>query len=58
MIEQRKMLDLLKYEKRSKKNRLKELEKEYELVLIESTKSDIVKSKISTKAKKVFTILL
>ncbi|KPI95413.1 Coiled-coil domain-containing protein 151 [Papilio xuthus] len=52
VIEQRKMLDLLKYEKRSKKNKLKDLEKEYELLLIESTKSDIVKSKLTTKAKK------
>ncbi|KPJ14561.1 Coiled-coil domain-containing protein 151 [Papilio machaon] len=52
VIEQRKMLDLLKYEKRSKKNKLKDLEKEYEILLIESTKSDIVKSKLTTKAKK------
>ncbi|CAG5035333.1 unnamed protein product [Parnassius apollo] len=52
VIELRKMLDLLKYEKRSKKNKLKALEKEYEHLLIESTKSDIVKSKFTTKAKK------
>ncbi|KAL4721131.1 hypothetical protein ACJJTC_009411 [Scirpophaga incertulas] len=52
VIEQRKMLDLLKYEKRSKKNRLTQLEKEYERLLIESTKSELVKSKISTKARK------
>ncbi|XP_068629190.1 outer dynein arm-docking complex subunit 3 [Battus philenor] len=52
VIELRKMLDLLKYEKRSKKNKLKDLEKEYELLLVESTKSDLVKSKITTKARK------
>ncbi|XP_050663846.1 coiled-coil domain-containing protein 186 [Leptidea sinapis] len=52
VIEQRKILDLLKYEKGSKKKRLKELEKEYEKLLIESTKSDLVKSKITTRAKK------
>ncbi|VVC98287.1 unnamed protein product [Leptidea sinapis] len=39
-------------DKGSKKKRLKELEKEYEKLLIESTKSDLVKSKITTRAKK------
>ncbi|XP_047541146.1 myosin-3 [Vanessa atalanta] len=52
VIEQRKMLDLLKYEKGSKKKRLRNLEKEYETLLIESTKSDLVKSKITTRARK------
>ncbi|XP_072935280.1 outer dynein arm-docking complex subunit 3 [Epargyreus clarus] len=52
VIEQRKMLDLLKYEKRSKKNKLKDLENEYEKLLIESTKSALVKSKISTRSRK------
>ncbi|CAG4927107.1 unnamed protein product [Colias eurytheme] len=52
VIEQRKMLDLLKYEKGSKKKKLKEFEKEYEKLLIESTKSDLVKSKMSTRSKK------
>ncbi|RVE55179.1 hypothetical protein evm_000077 [Chilo suppressalis] len=52
VIEQRKMLDLLKYEKKSKKKRLTDLEKEYENLLIESTRSELVKSKISTKARK------
>lgn len=53
VIEQRKMLDLLKYDKRNKKKRLAELEKEYEHLLIESTKGELVKSKISSRAKKV-----
>ncbi|XP_045452076.1 rootletin [Melitaea cinxia] len=52
VIEQRKMLDLLKYEKGSKKKKLRNLEKEYEKLLIESTKSDLVKSKITTRARK------
>ncbi|CAG9575474.1 unnamed protein product [Danaus chrysippus] len=52
VIEQRKLLDLLKYEKGSKKKKLKDLEVEYEKLLIESTKSDLVKSKISTRARK------
>ncbi|KAM3956276.1 coiled-coil domain containing protein 151 [Aphomia sociella] len=52
VIEQRKMLDLLKYEKRSKKNKLRQFEKDYEHLLIESTKSDLVKSKTSTRARK------
>ncbi|XP_063828818.1 golgin subfamily A member 5 [Ostrinia nubilalis] len=46
------MLDLLKYEKKSKKNKLCELEKVYEHLLIESTKSELVKSKSSTRARK------
>lgn len=54
VIEQRKILDLLKYEKKSKKTKLTDLEKEYEHLLIESTKSELVKSKTSTRAKKVF----
>lgn len=53
MIEQRKILDLLKYEKGSKKKKLRELETEYEKLLIESTKSDLVKSKCTTRARKV-----
>ncbi|XP_028158274.1 ankycorbin [Ostrinia furnacalis] len=52
VIEQRKILDLLKYEKKSKKNKLCELEKVYEHLLIESTKSELVKSKSSTRARK------
>ncbi|XP_039765581.1 coiled-coil domain-containing protein 150 [Pararge aegeria] len=52
VIEQRKILDLLKYEKGSKKKKLRELETEYEKLLIESTKSDLVKSKITTRARK------
>ncbi|XP_052737295.1 myosin-11 [Bicyclus anynana] len=52
VIEQRKILDLLKYEKGSKKKKLRELEVEYEKLLIESTKSDLVKSKSSTRARK------
>ncbi|XP_059060356.1 uncharacterized protein LOC131853477 [Achroia grisella] len=52
VIEQRKLLDLLKYEKRSKKNKLRQFEKDYEHLLIESTKSELVKSKTSTKARK------
>ncbi|CAF4837367.1 unnamed protein product [Pieris macdunnoughi] len=52
VIEQRKILDLLKYEIGSKKKKLKELEKEYEKLLIESTKSDLVKSKMSTRSRK------
>ncbi|XP_041974655.1 golgin subfamily A member 5 [Aricia agestis] len=52
VIEQRKSLDLLKYEKGSKRKRLKELETEYERLLIESTRSDLVKSKITTRARK------
>ncbi|KAL0850545.1 hypothetical protein ABMA28_012323 [Loxostege sticticalis] len=52
VIEQRKMLDLLKYEKKSKKNKLSELEKVYEHLLIENTKSELVKSKSSTRARK------
>ncbi|XP_038209270.1 unconventional myosin-Vc [Zerene cesonia] len=52
VIEQRKILDLLKYEKGSKKKKLRELEKEYEKLLIESTKSDLVKSKMSTRSRK------
>ncbi|KAG6449801.1 hypothetical protein O3G_MSEX006269 [Manduca sexta] len=46
------MLDLLKYERRSKKKKLTELEREYECLLIESTKSDLVKSKITSRARK------
>lgn len=53
VIEQRKMLDLLKYERRSKKRRLTELEKEYESLLIENSKGELVKSKISSRARKV-----
>ncbi|XP_034840843.1 outer dynein arm-docking complex subunit 3-like [Maniola hyperantus] len=52
VIEQRKILDLLKYEKGSKKKKLQVLETEYEKLLIESTKSDLVKSKITTRARK------
>ncbi|CAK1548089.1 unnamed protein product [Leptosia nina] len=52
VIEQRKVLDLLKYERGSKKKKLRELEKEYEKLLIESTKSDLVKSKITTRSRK------
>ncbi|XP_045489865.1 putative golgin subfamily A member 6-like protein 3 [Pieris rapae] len=52
VIEQRKILDLLKYEIGSKKKKLKELEKEYEKLLIESTKSDLVKSKLTTRSRK------
>ncbi|XP_053601398.1 interaptin [Plodia interpunctella] len=52
VIEQRKMLDLLKYEKRSKKNKLQKFEKEYEHLLIENTKGELVKSKSSTRARK------
>ncbi|CAH4035127.1 unnamed protein product [Pieris brassicae] len=52
VIEQRKILDLLKYEIGSKKKKLKELEKEYEKLLIESTKSDLVKSKMTTRSRK------
>ncbi|XP_026323817.1 uncharacterized protein LOC113233066 [Hyposmocoma kahamanoa] len=46
------MLDLLKYERRKKKSKLKELEKEYEYLLIESTKGELVKSKIHSAARK------
>ncbi|XP_037871974.1 hyaluronan-mediated motility receptor [Bombyx mori] len=53
VIEQRKMLDLLKYERRSKKRRLTELEKEYESLLIENSKGELVKSKISSRARKL-----
>ncbi|KOB70564.1 Uncharacterized protein OBRU01_15150 [Operophtera brumata] len=52
VIEQRKILDLLKYERRHKKKKLIELEKEYEHLLIESTKSELVKSKISSRSRK------
>ncbi|XP_026764657.2 synaptonemal complex protein 1 [Galleria mellonella] len=52
VIEQRKLLDLLKYEKRNKKNKLRQFEKDYEHLLIESTKSELVKSKTSTRARK------
>lgn len=53
VIEQKKMLDLLKYERRHKKTKLTTLEKEYEHLLIENTKSELVKSKISSRARKV-----
>lgn len=53
VIEQKKILDLLRYERRHKKKQLGELEKEYEHLLIESTKSELVKSKISNRARKV-----
>ncbi|XP_026746499.1 centrosomal protein of 290 kDa-like [Trichoplusia ni] len=52
VIEQRKMLDLLKYEKRSKKKKLTELEKEYEYLLIENNKGILVKSKNNSRARK------
>ncbi|KAJ8734521.1 hypothetical protein PYW08_013771 [Mythimna loreyi] len=52
VTEQRKILDLLKYEKRNKKKQLAELEKEYEHLLIENNKGILVKSKNSSKARK------
>ncbi|XP_049885539.1 centrosomal protein of 290 kDa [Pectinophora gossypiella] len=52
VIEQRKLLDLLKYDSRKKKHRLKVLETEYEHLLIESTKGELVKSKIHSAARK------
>ncbi|KAJ0180932.1 hypothetical protein K1T71_003017 [Dendrolimus kikuchii] len=52
VIEQRKMLDLLKYERRNKKKKLAELEKEYEYLLVESTKGELVKSKNNNRARK------
>ncbi|XP_075979320.1 coiled-coil domain containing protein 151 [Anticarsia gemmatalis] len=52
VIEQRKMLDLLKYERGSKKKKLTGLEKEYEYLLIEANKGILVKSKNSSKARK------
>ncbi|KAJ8734301.1 hypothetical protein PYW07_014852 [Mythimna separata] len=52
VTEQRKILDLLKYEKRNKKRQLAELEKEYEHLLIENNKGILVKSKNSSKARK------
>lgn len=53
MIEQRKMLDVLKYEKGSKKKKLSGLEKEYEYLLIEANKGILVKSKNNSRARKV-----
>ncbi|PZC74425.1 hypothetical protein B5X24_HaOG207867 [Helicoverpa armigera] len=52
VTEQRKILDLLKYEKRSKKKKLTELEKEYEYLLIENNKGILVKSKNNSRARK------
>ncbi|KAF9413826.1 hypothetical protein HW555_008094, partial [Spodoptera exigua] len=52
VTEQRKMLDLLKYEKRNKKKKLAEMEKEYEHLLIENNKGQLVKSKNNSKARK------
>ncbi|KAF9795576.1 hypothetical protein SFRURICE_004948 [Spodoptera frugiperda] len=52
VTEQRKMLDLLKYEKRNKKKKLAEMEKEYEYLLIENNKGQLVKSKNNSKARK------
>lgn len=51
------MLDLLKYEKRSKKKKLTELEKEYEYLLIENNKGILVKSKNNSRARKVSMIV-
>ncbi|XP_073961248.1 outer dynein arm-docking complex subunit 3-like [Choristoneura fumiferana] len=50
VIEQRKVLDLLKYEKRSKKLKLRELEKEYEQLLIAASRR-IVTTKTSPTRK-------
>ncbi|XP_061717333.1 myosin-9 [Cydia pomonella] len=50
VIEQRKILDLLKYEKRSKKMKLRDLEKEYEGLLIATTRR-VVKTKGSPTRK-------
>ncbi|CAB3259241.1 unnamed protein product [Arctia plantaginis] len=52
VIEQRKMLDVLKYEKGSKKKKLSLLEKEYEYLLIEANKGILVKSKNNSRARK------
>ncbi|KAI5634978.1 hypothetical protein NE865_12302 [Phthorimaea operculella] len=52
VTEQRKRLDLLKYDSRKKKIKLKTLEKEYECLLIESTKGELVKSKSQAAARK------
>ncbi|CAG9783279.1 unnamed protein product [Diatraea saccharalis] len=53
VIDQRKMLDLLKYEKKSKKKRLTDLEKEYEHLLIESTRSELHASHLENEIHKV-----
>ncbi|GBP78521.1 Coiled-coil domain-containing protein 151 [Eumeta japonica] len=52
VIEQRKILDLLKYEKKHKKTKLKTLEKEYEHLLIENTKSTTRNLKIFNPGRK------
>ncbi|KAG7303883.1 hypothetical protein JYU34_010788 [Plutella xylostella] len=52
VIEQRKMLDLLKYERKQKKSKLRCMEKEYEHLLIENSKSATEKIKSTNPAKK------
>lgn len=56
VIEQRKTLDLLKYERKAKKTKLRDLEKEYEHLLIEDSKSAAEKRKTTNPAKKVVDI--